>query len=458
MTSVNDTTPESAGTLADELPSGDEYVGRDTIEQERQLIGHVLANPDHVSTHVLSLPAEHMSSDGHAALWTLAVERSYAGHHVADLPAVMTAASEQYPQYPGIAERAQDYMLRFGIAASAVPFTAATLVEEVTRGHAARQTRQVLMRAWQALNSGHPGTAREIMTAVDPDVGMRDSWRTLGSLWEQALTEAEDPASTIPLPWPTVTAHFTGGMRSGRLYALMGATGTGKTAAAQQIADTAAKNGHTVAAFSLEMEGTDLARRQMSTSAGVSMSETMRPGLDLTAESLAQIDAARAQIDETIIVDSTQELTGNEIRSRGRVAVRRYGAELLIVDYGQLVEHENPKLSEYERIGETIKTLTGMSRELRVPVVVLVQPNRNAQVSGRKLELFDAHGSSAIEKYSAGALVLNTVYEDGEDGSRVATGLVDIDIAKNRYGQANMTVRTVGDLSRQRFEELSISK
>lgn len=454
MTSVNDTIPDRADSPADETPPMGQPIDTDTNQTEQYLIGYGLAFPGGLSNTVLALPPEHFTSDGHAALWSLAVERATAGDEHGDLPALQRTLHERYPELPGVSNRAQRYMINFGFAAG-VAATNESLADEVTRGHAARQTRQVLMRAWQALNSGHPGTAREIMTTVDPDVGMRDSWRTLGSLWEQALTEAEDPASTIPLPWPTVTGYFTGGMRSGRLYAFMGATGTGKTAAAQQIADTAAQNGHTVAAFSLEMEGTDLARRQMSTSAGVSMSETMRPGLDLTAESLSQIDAARSRIGETIIVDSTQELTGNEIRSRGRVAVRRYGAELLIVDYGQLVEHENPRLSEYERIGETIKTLTGMSRELRVPVVVLVQPNRNAQVSGRKLELFDAHGSSAIEKYSAGALVLNTVYEEGEDGSRVATGLVDIDIAKNRYGQANMTVRAVADLSHQRFEELS---
>ncbi|MHA6806268.1 DnaB-like helicase C-terminal domain-containing protein [Salinifilum ghardaiensis] len=454
MTSVNDTTPEPADTLADELPPLDQAVETDAAQAEQYLIGYGLARPGGLSNTVLSLPPEHFSSDGHAALWSLAVERATAGDQHGDLITLQRTLHDRHPELPGAADRAQQYMLNYGFAAG-VAATNESLAEEVTRGHATRQTRQVLVRAWQALNSGHSSTAREIMTTVDPDVGMRDSWRTLGSLWEQALTEAENPAATIPLPWPTVTNYFTGGMRSGRMYALMGATGTGKTAAAQQIADCAAKNGRTVAAFSLEMEGTDLARRQMSTSAGVSMSETMRPGLDLTADSLSQIDTARAQIAEKIIVDSTQELTGSEIRSRARVAVRRHGAELLIVDYGQLVEHENPRLSEYERIGETIKTLTGMSRELRVPVVVLVQPNRNAQVSGRRLELFDAHGSSAIEKYSAGALVLNTVYEDDEDGTRAPTGMVDIDIAKNRYGQANMTVRTVADLSHQRFEELS---
>lgn len=96
-----------------------------------------------------------------------------------------------------------------------------------------------------------------------------------------------------------------------------------------------------------------------------------------------------------------------------------------------------------------------MAKELRVPVLLLAQPNRNASYQGRKLEMTDLYGSGALEKFAAGVILLNKVMDQDDDGNNVPTEFVDFDIRKNRFGQNDVTVRMLADLSRQRFEELS---
>lgn len=455
VTSANHAEPEPDGdappTEAAEYPTAPERVARDTSEQERQLIGYVLAYPAAASDAVLALPAEHMSSERHATLWKLATERSYAGHEQLDMVTITNRLRDESP-LPGLAEQAQKYILQSGI--NIVGVVGETLAEEISKGHGARMTEQALLTAWQRLAAGYDQQAREIMTSVDPDAGVRDQWVTLTEAWEAAKVDAENPAAVIPFPWAGLNRVYEGGMRAKQIYAVIGGPGTGKTAGAQQVVAHAAEEGRTCAVFSLEMGREDLSRRQMSTSGGVAMSEVMRTGLDLTKDSIAAVDGVLDRIGGRILIDDSEELAVSELRARGRVAVRRYKAELLAVDYTQLVEHDNPRLSEYERISEVIKQITWMAKELRVPVLLLVQPNRNASYQGRKIELHDAHGSSAIEKFAAGAIILNKVWDEDDQGNRIPTEFVDFDVRKNRFGANDVTLRMLADFSRQRFEEL----
>lgn len=74
---------------------------------------------------------------------------------------------------------------------------------------------------------------------------------------------------------------------------------------------------------------------------------------------------------------------------------------------------------------------------------------------GRKLEMTDLYGSGALEKFAAGVILLNKVMDEDADGNPIPSEFVDFDIRKNRFGQNDVTVRMLADLSRQRFEELS---
>ena len=450
VTSDNEHEP----TAADAYAMAPEPVARDTREQERQLIGHVLANPANVSDDVLALPSEHMSSPGHAILWRIAVERAYAGHEQFDAVGVMNQLRDEYPDYPALPDQAKNYAIRYGFGIVGV--VAETLAEEVSRGHAARETERTLLAAWQRLAAGYDQQAREIMTSIDPDAGVRDHWVTLAAAWDAARRDAENPAAIIPTPWRGINRYLEGGMRARQVYVLAGLAGTGKTASAQQVVDHVADElGRTVAVFSLEMGQEDLSRRQMSTSGRVPMGEVMRPDLRLTKESTQAVNSVLERIGDRVLIDDSEELTVSQLRARARVAVRRYKAELIVVDYAQLVDHDNERLTERETISEVVKEISRMAKELRVPVLLLAQPNRNASYQGRKLEMTDLYGSGALEKFAAGVILLNKVMDEDADGNPIPSEFVDFDIRKNRFGQNDVTVRMLADLSRQRFEELS---
>lgn len=441
-------------TLADAYAAAPEPVARDTREQERQLIGYVLAHPSSVNGVVLDVPPADMSTAEHAILWQLATERAYAGHTEMDSVAIVNHLKEIHPEYPALPKRATDYAINLGIATIGV--VAETLAEEVSKGAAARDTERKLLSAWQNLAAGYDQRAREIMTSVDPNVGARDRWASLTTAWEAAKADAENPSAIIPTPWKAINRYFEGGLRSRQVYVLAGMAGTGKTASAQQVVDHAAGQlGHTVAVFSLEMGQEDLSRRQMSTSGRVPMSEVMRPDLKLTKESFAAVDEVLDRIGERVLIDDSEELLLSEARSRARVAVRRHKAELLVFDYSQLVEYDNDKLSEREKISEVVKGISRLAKELHVPVLLLAQPNRNANYQDRKLEMTDLYGSGALEKFPAGVILLNKVTDTDDEGNKIGTEFVDFDIRKNRFGQNDVTVRMLADLSRQRFEELS---
>lgn len=441
-------------TLADGYATAPEPVARDTREQERQLIGYVLAHPSSVNDSVLAVPPDHMSTEEHAILWQLATERSYAGYAEMDSQEIVNRLKDEYPGYPALPKRAMDYAVNLGIATIGV--VAETLAEEVGKGHAARDTERKLLSAWQSLASGYDHSAREIMSSIDPNVGVRDRWTTLATAWETAKADAENPSAIIPTPWKSINRYFEGGLRSRHMYVLAGMAGTGKTASAQQVVDHAAGElGHTVAVFSLEMGQEDLSRRQMSTSGKVPMSEVMRPDLKLTGESVAAVDGVLDRIGDRVLIDDSEELLLSEARSRARVAVRRHKADLLVFDYAQLVEYDNDKLTEREKISEVVKGITRIAKELHVPVLLLAQPNRNANYQDRKLEMTDLYGSGALEKFPAGVILLNKITDTDDTGNKIATDFVDFDIRKNRFGQSDVTVRMLADLSRQRFEEMS---
>ncbi len=436
----------AAPSPVDAYADASEPIARNTIPEERQLLAALLAYPASAAEDVLDLPAEHFTGSRHQELWKVLTERAHAGLD-ADVPAVV----ERFYDQPGM-ETFINNLAADGISPR-VPAQLPTLAEVVTKGHRARLFERSLLRGFQLLKAGQIDAAYAAMATVDPTVGQIDRSVTLTQAWAEARAEAEAGIRVIPTPWPTLNNDYlSGGWRARELYFLSGAPGGGKTASMQVIADHAAKNEYHVSVYSLEMARQDFARRTLSTAGKVSMSEMMRPALDLTADAHAKTDQAIAEIGEHVHI-TDDYLTINQLRDQARIDVRRHNVSLILVDYAQLVAAEDKRLNERERIELVVEELKVMAKELAVPVVALVQPNRNAALQGRKLGMTDLHGSGALEKFAALILLLNPVLDEDEQGNPVPTPFVDFDIPKNRYGKCG-TIRMVADLGRQMFEEL----
>jgi replicative DNA helicase len=216
----------------------------------------------------------------------------------------------------------------------------------------------------------------------------------------------------------------------------------GKTSLAMNIAENAAlgklaKNnaGVPVGIFSLEMSREQLVRRMLFSNARVS-SQAVRK--NLTTENHMRLTEAVDRLSKAnIYIDDTPGLEAVELRSRARRMKSRYGIELIVIDYLQLMNYS--KFSKDGRQRETMAisgAIKAMAMELNVPVIVLSQLSRATEGRGDNIpKLSDLRDSGAIEQDADVVLLLYrpSYYKHGDD--RDSDNLAVVDVAKFRHGE-----------------------
>jgi len=216
----------------------------------------------------------------------------------------------------------------------------------------------------------------------------------------------------------------------------------GKTSLAMNIAENAALGKHArgnagipVGIFSLEMSREQLVRRMLFSNARVS-SQSVRK--NLTTENHMRLTEAVDRLSKAqIYIDDTPGLEAVELRSRARRMKSRYGVELIVIDYLQLMNYT--KFAKDGRQRETMAisgAIKAMSKELEVPVIVLSQLSRATEGRGDSIpKLSDLRDSGAIEQDADVVLLLYrpSYYKHGDD--RDSDNLAVIDVAKFRHGE-----------------------
>jgi replicative DNA helicase len=216
----------------------------------------------------------------------------------------------------------------------------------------------------------------------------------------------------------------------------------GKTSLAMNIAANAALGelakegkGVPVGIFSLEMSREQLVRRMLFANARVSMQAVQK---HLTQENHLRLTEAMDRLRKAkIYIDDTPGLEAVELRSRARRMKSRYGIELLVIDYLQLMNYS--KFSKDGRQRETMAisgTIKAMAKELEIPVLVLSQLSRATEGRGDNIpKLSDLRDSGAIEQDADVVLLLyrSSYYKHGDE--RNQDNRATVDIAKFRHGE-----------------------
>jgi len=132
---------------------------------------------------------------------------------------------------------------------------------------------------------------------------------------------------------------------------------------------------------------------------------------------------------------------------------------LLIVDYLQLV-NGNPKRSREEQVSEISRGVKGIARELRIPVMVLAQLNREMEKDkNRKPRLSDLRESGAIEQ---DADFVGMLYRQQAPDSRLEEDPneieVNLHVAKNRGGRGGGDVNFMFNRELTEFAEVEREK
>lgn len=226
-------------------------------------------------------------------------------------------------------------------------------------------------------------------------------------------------------------------------------TGIGKSVFAVNCAVAAAQANATVMLFSLEMSQDQITDRIVSSTTGIPLS-TLKTG-ELSAEQMNMLDndeIARMRI----IVDTEPKLTVDMIRARAlKQAQSPQGLDFVVVDYLQLITPVGRFSSRQEAVADISRNMKLLAKQLGVPVMVLVQLNRNAGKDEENPlpELEHIRESGAIGQDSDVVLLL---HRDKPLDSVVPHTLVIV--AKNRDGEASRIIRCHSDLECSVFHEV----
>lgn len=248
------------------------------------------------------------------------------------------------------------------------------------------------------------------------------------------LRELSDDDEEIGLPSGFESLDSaTGGLREGELTILAARPAMGKSALAANIAaHVAIELRRGVLLVSLEMSRREVIRRIVASRAAVD-SRTRTAQLS-DAERRRRTAAANEIAAAPLFVDAKPGRNMSEIASMARRSKRRNDLALLVIDYLQLIEPENPRDIREQQVALISKKLKRLAGEVNVPVLCLAQLNRQAESSrDNRPRLNHLRESGSIEQDADVVLLMNRpdVYETNPANH---TGRASLDIAKQRNG------------------------
>jgi replicative DNA helicase len=233
--------------------------------------------------------------------------------------------------------------------------------------------------------------------------------------------------------------RMTNGLHEAEMIVIAARPSMGKTALAMNIAEHVAINEKLpVAVFSLEMSSQQLVQRLLCSRARVNL-QKVRDGF-LAERDFPSLTAAASKLAEAqIYIDDSASLSILELRAKARRLKAQKDIKLIVVDYLQLLRSTTRRAQDNRQleISEISSGLKGLAKELKVPVLVLAQLNRQPEArTGGKPRLSDLRESGSIEQDAdlVGLLVRPEIYEEDEDARAEKAGEAELIIAKQRNG------------------------
>ena len=263
----------------------------------------------------------------------------------------------------------------------------------------------------------------------------------------EELSESGNSITGVPTGFNDFDKQTTG-LQGGDLIIVAGRPSMGKTSFAMNLAEYASlKNDSVTAIFSMEMSGTQLSSRLISSMGRINQ-QKIRTG-NLTDDDWPRLTSAVALLSKAnIFIDDTPALTPIDIRARARRLKREKGLDLIIIDYMQLMQLSNSSENRATELSEISRSLKALARELDVPVVALSQLNRSLENRTDKRPIMsDLRESGAIEQ---DADLIAFIYRDeiyNEDSQD--KGKAEIIVGKQRNGPVFKTTLTfLGECTR----------
>jgi replicative DNA helicase len=279
------------------------------------------------------------------------------------------------------------------------PTTAKAVARQLRHAHQRSSALEALQRCARTISESGVGVdpapviaeAVAAMRGIPADNG---SDQRLGSSISEALADglaaraAKEAGGTTVASWGVPSLDRLCPMEPGRMFILAAAPKCGKSSLAFQAAlataEEQAERGGVVAFASLEMGRAEIGAVMAGRILGIEASRVRRGSL-----SEEEVDAIRKLAafwdskdnfwirDATGAGQSTCDSLCAWLRTRHQMSAKRLS--LAVVDYLQLCEKENNRQSEYETVSANTRKLKLLAKDLRIPLLVLSQMNREGR-------------------------------------------------------------------------------
>ena len=245
--------------------------------------------------------------------------------------------------------------------------------------------------------------------------------------------------------------EMTGGWKGGEMIVLAARPGMGKTALAMTFAQSVLKErydadtdawkkpGHAVGVFSLEMTNEQLMLRLLASHGSESL-QRIRQG-DLDEHSLQKLRLIAEDMKEwPLYLDDSSFLTVNQLRGKARRMKDRYGIDLLVIDYLQLLRSESSQAKDNRQneVADISRNIKALAKELNIPIIILAQLNRKSEEGKQEPALHNLRESGAIEQDADVVMLLHRpeIDKDADGNDRPVGPIIpySLNIAKQRNG------------------------
>lgn len=278
-----------------------------------------------------------------------------------------------------------------------------------------------------ALKDIMAGMEQESRGGYDCDAGLRNLIE-----WRQQINSGK---AVVRTGYSNLDRMLGGGLMAGGMYVVGARPAMGKTVFALNLAKHMGGEG---LIFSLEMRANQIVARFLAEESGLPSSLfLMRDDDSLSPDEKIKMGAAtKAFLKRSYhIYDTVYSLREIQKTAEGFPDLR-----YVIIDYLGLLRMPGGGASRYEKMTELSGQIKRMAKKLDVPVIVLVQLNR--EVSGRsdhKPQLSDLRDTGAIEQDADAVLLLHREdYYAGNASDDVAPSDMQVFVAKNRYGRTGL--------------------
>lgn len=198
-----------------------------------------------------------------------------------------------------------------------------------------------------------------------------------------------------------VLDDMTTGLHPGEMIVIAARPSMGKTAFAMNIAEHAAlDHNKSIGVFSLEMSSQQLVQRLLGSRARVDLQKVRKGFLD-KRDSNNLATAAAAYMKSKMYIDDSSGLSIIELRAKSRRLMDRHGLDLIVIDYLQLLKSQTRRAQENRQIeiAEISGSIKALAKELRIPIIILAQLNRESEKrTGGKPRISDLRESGSIEQ------------------------------------------------------------